>query len=205
MFAALCGGFGKPSSGWPLLPRVLPPGNLAGDVVAIFLIIGTLGTFFAAYIAVEMLVTLLSGMLRCIGGGLLGASDDESQLVGRDPALSMDGLAVEDRQRRSRALVIEQLRQLTLRERIERRRRRGGTPRAHRLASFGFLLAHVHRYCCPRYDIIARHPGTSDRYRLPSCMPRKLRRGLGIVPLASASSIALPSWLNPFRTEPERR
>jgi hypothetical protein len=90
---------------------------LAGDVVAVFVIIGTLAAFFAAYIAVGMLVTMLSGMLRCVGGGLLGASDDESQHVWRDPALCMDGLAVEDRQRRSRALVIEQLRQLTLRDR----------------------------------------------------------------------------------------
>jgi len=85
--------------------------------VAVFVIIGTLAAFFAAYIAVVMLVTMLSGMLRCVGGGLLGASDDESQHVTRDPALCMDRLAVEDRQRRSRALVIEQLRQLTLRER----------------------------------------------------------------------------------------
>jgi hypothetical protein len=83
--------------------------------VAVFLIIGTFAAFFAAYIAVGMLVTMLSGMLRCVGGGLLGASDDESQHVWRDPAL--DGLAVEDRQHRSRVLVIEQLRQLTLRER----------------------------------------------------------------------------------------
>ena len=90
---------------------------LAGDVVAVFVIIGTLAAFFAAYIAVGMLVTMLSGMLRCVGGGLLGATDDESQHVWRDPALCMDGLAVEDRQHRSRALVIEQLRQLTLRER----------------------------------------------------------------------------------------
>ena len=80
------------------------------------MIIGTLTAFVAAYIAVGILV-MLSGMLRCVGGGLLGATDDESQHVCRDPALHMDGLAVEDRQGRSRALVIEQLRQLTLRER----------------------------------------------------------------------------------------
>jgi hypothetical protein len=85
--------------------------------VAVFVIIGILAAFFAAYIAVGILVTMLSGMLRCVGGGLLGASDDESQHVWRDPVLRMDGLAVEDRRRQSRALVIEQLRQLTLRER----------------------------------------------------------------------------------------
>jgi hypothetical protein len=90
---------------------------LAGDVVAVFVIIGTLAAFFAAYMAVGMLVAMLSGMLRCVGGGLLGASDDESQHVWRDPVLRMDGLAVDDRQGWSRALVIEQLRELTLRER----------------------------------------------------------------------------------------
>jgi hypothetical protein len=83
--------------------------------VAVFVIM--LAAFFAAYMAVGMLMAMLSGMLRCVGGGLLGASDDETQHVRRDPALRMDGLAVEDRQGWSRALVIEQLRQLTLRER----------------------------------------------------------------------------------------
>ena len=85
--------------------------------MAVFVIIGILAAFFAAYIAVGILVTMLSGMLRCVGGGLLGESDDETQHVRRDPALRTDGLAVEDRQGLSRALVIEQLRQLTLRER----------------------------------------------------------------------------------------
>jgi hypothetical protein len=117
MFAVLRGGRGPPSAVWRSLPRVLLSGWhhwwLADDVVAVFVIIGTLAAFFAAYIAVGM----VSGMLRCVGGGLLGATDDESQHVWRDPALRMDGLAVEDRQGRSRALVIEQLRQLTLRER----------------------------------------------------------------------------------------
>jgi hypothetical protein len=86
-----------------------------GDVVAVFLIIWTLAAFFTACIAVGMLVTMLSGMLRCVGGGFVGASDDEAQHVRREPALWIDGLTVEERQRRSRALVIEQLRQLTLR------------------------------------------------------------------------------------------
>jgi hypothetical protein len=121
MFAVLRGGRGPPSAGWRSLPRVLLSEWhhwwLAGDVVAVFVIIGILAAFFAAYIAVGILVTMLSGMLRCVGGGLLGASDDESQHVWRDPVLRMDGLAVEDRRRQSRALVIEQLRQLTLRER----------------------------------------------------------------------------------------
>jgi hypothetical protein len=90
---------------------------VGGDIVAVFLIIWTLATFFTACIAVGMLVTILSGMLRCVGGGFLGVSDDEAQPVRREPALRIDGLTVEERQRRSRALVIEQLRQLTLRER----------------------------------------------------------------------------------------
>jgi hypothetical protein len=88
---------------------------LAGDVVAVFLIIWTLAAFFTACIAVGMLVTMLLGMLRCVGGGFLGASDDEAQHVRREAAFWIDGLTVEERQRRSRALVIEQLRQLTLR------------------------------------------------------------------------------------------
>ena len=83
MFAVLCGGRGRPSAVWRSLPRVLLSEWhhwwLAGDVVAVFVIIGILAAFFAAYIAVGMLVTMLSGMLRCVGGGLLGASDDESR------------------------------------------------------------------------------------------------------------------------------
>jgi hypothetical protein len=39
---------------------------LADDGVAVFVIIGTLAAFFAA-IAGGMLVTMLSGMLRCVG------------------------------------------------------------------------------------------------------------------------------------------
>ena len=68
--------------------------DLAGDDVAVFVIIGTLAALFAAYIAVRMLVMMLSGMLRCVGSGLLGASDDESQHVRREPTLCMDGLTV---------------------------------------------------------------------------------------------------------------
>ena len=86
--------------------------------MAVFLIIWTLAASFTACIAVQgMLVTILSGMLRCVGGGFLGVSDDEAQPVRREPALWIDGLTVEERQRRSRARVIEQLRQLTLGER----------------------------------------------------------------------------------------
>ena len=85
--------------------------------MAVFLIIWTLAAFFTACIAVGILMTILSAMLRCVGGGFLGVSDDEAQPVRREPALWIDGLTVEERQRRSRALVIEQLRQLTLRER----------------------------------------------------------------------------------------
>jgi hypothetical protein len=71
-----------------------------------FLIIWACAAFFLACIAVGI-----------VGGGFLGASEDEAQHVRREPALWIDGLTVEERQRRSRALVIEQLRQLTLRER----------------------------------------------------------------------------------------
>jgi hypothetical protein len=122
MFAVVRGGRGPPSTVWLAIIAEgiavgMTPFVVGGCVVAVFLIIGTLGAFFAAYMAVGMLVAMLSGMLRCVGSGLLGATDDESQHVWRDPALCMDGLAVEDRQRRSRTLVIEQLRQLTLRER----------------------------------------------------------------------------------------
>ena len=88
-----------------------------GDVVAVFLIIWTLAAFFTACIAVGMLVTILSGMLQCVGGGFLGVSDDEAQPGRREPPLWIDGLTAGERQRRSRARVIEQLRQLTLRER----------------------------------------------------------------------------------------
>lgn len=86
--------------------------------MAVFLIIWTLAAFFTAYIAVGMLVTMLSGLLRCVGGGFLGASADEAQHpVRREPAWWIDGLTVEERQHQSRVLVIEQLRQLTLRGR----------------------------------------------------------------------------------------
>jgi hypothetical protein len=104
MFAVLRGGRGPPSAGWRSLPRVLLSEWhhwwLAGDVVAVFVIIGTLAAFFATYMAVGMLVAMLSGMLRCVGSGLLGATDDESQHVRHEPALCRNGLTVEERQRR---------------------------------------------------------------------------------------------------------
>ena len=58
--------------------------------------------------------------------------------------------------------------------------------RAHRFASFGFLLAHVHRYSCPRYDIITRHrrPVPASKSHVTEITPRPD----AIVPLASASS-----------------
>jgi hypothetical protein len=87
------------------------------DIMAVSLIISTAAAAFAVYMAVAMLVTMLSGMLRCVGGGFLGAADDETQHEIPEPALSSDGLTVEEKQLRSRALVIEQLQQLTLRQR----------------------------------------------------------------------------------------
>jgi hypothetical protein len=79
--------------------------------MAVFLIIWMLAAFFTGFIA----GTMLWGILRCVGGGFLGAADDEAPHDRRKPTWWIDDLTVEERQRQSRALVVEQLRQLTLR------------------------------------------------------------------------------------------